>query len=196
MTGLIFDNIMMKHQYRPRYYGDTHPEQSNRISEIYNKLETNKLTDLCTHIPIRPATEAEILTTHTQEYLNQIKTSHNASDKVLNNLEKKYNSIYLNQSSYSSALYSCGGVIELCEQVISDKLQTGITSCITQLSCGSSTQTIHLSFNIVGEFKIKIRKDASNIGKTLKLESDSEQEIKVTVVEDVSLWIKIKKLIN
>jgi len=85
---------------------------------------------------------------------------------------------------------------EVTEKVISDKLQTGITSCITQLSCGSSTQTIHLSFNIVGEFKIKIRKDASNIGKTLKLESDSEQEIKVTVVEDVSLWIKIKKLIN
>lgn len=126
MTGLIFDQIMKMHQYRSTYHGDTHPEQPDRITEIYNKLKTNNLTDLCTHIPIRPASDAELLTTHTLEYLNEIKKSHNAPDKTLNLLEKKYNSIYLNKNSFSSALYSCGGVIELCEHVIQGNLNNGV----------------------------------------------------------------------
>lgn len=128
-TGLIYDHIMMKHHCRTDDKQDiqnNHPEQPNRIVSIYNKLKENKLTDLCVHVPIRQATEQEILTTHTQEHLNIMRKTQNMSNKLLNTLEQNYNSIYLNNDSYVSALYSCGGVIQMCEDVRTNIYNNGV----------------------------------------------------------------------
>lgn len=67
----------------------------------------------------------------------------------------------------------------------------------------SSVETVHLTFDTIGEFTIRIKKNESVISKLMKDASDSEQKIKVSVVEEISIstnaansFNKIKKLIN
>jgi acetoin utilization deacetylase AcuC-like enzyme len=120
-TGYIYDEKMCLHKDR---HGQ-HPEQPPRIVYIYKELSASKLIEKCINIPIRSATEEEILTTHQKYHLDEIKEITGMSNTELDMLQDQYNSIYLNQNSFMTASLSAGGVIELMEQVLKGNITNG-----------------------------------------------------------------------
>lgn len=103
-----------------------HPESPERIRAIYNEIVKSGFLSLCRVVPIRLASDNEILSVHSEKHLANMKKII-SSDKIgLRKMERMYNSVYLNNDSYYCALLSAGGVIELCEQVVNGSLKNGI----------------------------------------------------------------------
>ena len=119
-TGIIYDERMCLHAE------DNHPEQPDRIKYIFNAIKERNLLESCTIIPIREATDDEILTVHDDKHLANMKNTASMNSYALTRAESLYNSIYLNNHSYKSALLSAGGVVELCDQVVTGRINNGI----------------------------------------------------------------------
>lgn len=119
-------------------YVDPHPEDPRRIYRVYKalaesgiiidpKLEgLDEVGNLMQKIPIRFATDEEILLVHTPEHLDFIKSTTTMSrDRLIEETEKG-DSVYYNNDSYTSALLSCGGAIEVCRSVVERKVKNAI----------------------------------------------------------------------
>ncbi|WEJ95972.1 Histone deacetylase hda1 [Yamadazyma tenuis] len=140
-TGLVYDVRMRYHaKIFTSYfeYIDPHPEDPRRIYRIYKKLaEAGLITDpslsgtddlgpLMMKIPIREASDEEILLVHSEEHLKYIASTETMSrDKLLEETETG-DSIYVNNDSYLSAKLSCGGSIEACKAVISGQVKNSM----------------------------------------------------------------------
>jgi len=120
--GYVYDEIMCNHSDQD----NAHPESPNRIKYIYNKLMISGLLGHCIEIRSRKATIDELLLFHDKNYLHIISKIPSYSMYELEHLENRYNSIYLNNNSCESALYSCGSTIELCEKIVTNKIKHGI----------------------------------------------------------------------
>ena len=123
-TGIIYDEKMCLH--KEGNGKSDHPESPDRIKYIFNEIVRKKLLEKCTLVDIREATDTEILSIHTENHLIQMQKIPHLHKQQLNEFKKLYNSIYFNKHSLNSALLSCGGVIELCDQVVQNKLSNGI----------------------------------------------------------------------
>ncbi|KAI9244363.1 hypothetical protein BDA99DRAFT_529154 [Phascolomyces articulosus] len=122
-TGYVYDVIMSLHAQLGAPDEEPHPEDPRRIYSIYKCMEENGLLKNCTKLPIRKATEKEILSIHDPWYIKSLRQTEEMSRKELEKEERKYNSIYMNAHSHEAALYSAGGVIEACSAVVTDKVQ-------------------------------------------------------------------------
>ena len=120
MTGIVYDERMCLHKMT------NHCEQPERIRSIFKTIENSGHLAKCKLVPIRVATDDEILSVHTQEYLNTIKMIPIHKEISLLRLEAIYDSVYLNKHSYDAAILSAGGVVELCDQVVSGHVTNGI----------------------------------------------------------------------
>ena len=120
VTGIVYDERMCLHEEAD------HPEQPNRIRHIYRAIKDEKLLELCKIIPIREATDTEILSVHSEKHLISMKKIPDMDPYVLAATEYLYNSVYFNTYSYYCALLSAGGVVELCDQVVRGDLVNGI----------------------------------------------------------------------
>ncbi|CAR25046.1 histone deacetylase HDA1 [Lachancea thermotolerans CBS 6340] len=140
-TGLCYDVRMRYHaKIFTSYfeYIDPHPEDPRRIYRIYKILAENGLIDdptlsgvdsigdLMLKIPVREATDEEILQVHTKEHLEFIsKTTSMTRDQLLKETEKG-DSVYFNNDSYLSAKLSCGGAIEACKAVVEGRVKNAL----------------------------------------------------------------------
>ncbi|XWV25730.1 histone deacetylase 6 [Tupanvirus soda lake] len=120
MTAIVYDERMCLHEEA------NHPEQPERIRSIFNAINDSGRLNKCKLIPIRNATHNEILSVHTANHLSNMKSIPGLDDMSLLSFEKMYNSVYLNKHSYDCALLSAGGVIVLCEEIVSDNSTNGI----------------------------------------------------------------------
>ena len=120
MTGIVYDERMCLHEMT------NHCEQPERIRSIFKTIRNSGRLAKCKLVPIRAATDDEILSVHTQEYLDVIKMIPNYKEISLLRLETIYDSVYLNKHSYDAAILSAGGVVELCDQVLCGHITNGI----------------------------------------------------------------------
>ncbi|XWV24498.1 hypothetical protein QJ856_gp0056 [Tupanvirus deep ocean] len=120
MTAIVYDERMCLHE------DEGHPEQPDRIKAIFRTIQGSGKLDKCKMIPIRNATYDEILSVHTANHLSTMKSISGLDGASLMCLERIYNSVYLNKHSYDCALLSAGGVIELCNEVVSGNSDNGI----------------------------------------------------------------------
>lgn len=132
-TGLCYDVRMRYHaKIFTSYfeYIDPHPEDPRRIYRIYKILAENGLIkdpmlsgvddigDLMLKIPVREASEDEILQVHSREHLEFLANTAKITHDELLKATEKGDSIYFNKDTFSSAKLSCGGAIEACKAVV------------------------------------------------------------------------------
>lgn len=140
-TGICYDVRMRYHSriVTSSYdYVDPHPEDPRRIYRIYKAIaEAGLITDpmlqgtddlgaLMKKIPVREASDEEILLVHTKEHLDFIESSTTFSRERLIEETEKGDSIYLNNDSYLAAKLSCGGAIEACRAVVERRVKNAI----------------------------------------------------------------------
>ncbi|SCW01956.1 LAFE_0E10968g1_1 [Lachancea fermentati] len=140
-TGLCYDVRMRYHAkiYTSYFeYIDPHPEDPRRIYRIYKILAENGLVDdptlsgvddignLMVKIPVREATDEEILQVHTPEHLKFISKTTNMTREQLLKETEGGDSVYFNNDSYLSARLSCGGAIEACKAVVEGRVKNAL----------------------------------------------------------------------
>lgn len=140
-TGLCYDVRMRYHaKIFTSYfeYIDPHPEDPRRIYRLYKILAENGLIndptlsgvddlgDLMLKIPIREATDEEILEVHSKEHLDFIESTSRMSHDELLKATEQGDSVYFNNDSFASAKLPVGGAIEACKAVVEGRVKNSM----------------------------------------------------------------------
>jgi acetoin utilization deacetylase AcuC-like enzyme len=121
VCGLIYDERMCAHEE------EGHPECPERISTIYRQLEHEGLAAQCVRIAAREASDEEILSVHSDGWLNESKEiSAMKTQRELKSAELRFNSIFLNRHSVSCARLSAGSTVEMTLRVAQRQLSSGL----------------------------------------------------------------------
>ncbi|KAL5544607.1 hypothetical protein UlMin_008391 [Ulmus minor] len=123
-VGLLYDERMCNH-HTPD--GEPHPENPNRIREIWKKLLNSGITQRCVLLNAKEVEDKFILSVHSQNHLKLIKNiSSKQFDSRRARIARKYNSIYFNEGSSEAACLAAGSVIEVAERVAKGELDSAV----------------------------------------------------------------------
>lgn len=122
-TCIAYDEGMRAHYTSSSYY---HPEAPDRITRIFDKHTEWGLTQRCTRVETRMATEAELALIHSTTYLDEIKSLEDKNPFELKKLERKFQSIYLCRDSYFCARMAAGFVLDVVDNVMTGQSQNGV----------------------------------------------------------------------
>lgn len=140
-TGVAYDARMRYHAKIFTLYSeyiDPHPEDPRRIYRIYKTLaEAGLITDptllgldyigeLMTKIPVREASDQEILEVHTQEHLDFLRSTTTMSKEELLHATETGDLVYFNHDLFFCARLLCGGVIEACKAVVEGRVKNAL----------------------------------------------------------------------
>ncbi len=114
-TGLVFDERFLRH-HAPY----AHPEHPGRLEAIENRLERKGLVALGRRVPARQATDEELLRIHTPDLLALV--AETASHDFLQ-LDPD---TYTCRDSALAARLAAGGLVDLCAEVASGRLDNGL----------------------------------------------------------------------
>ena len=72
------------------------------------------------------ATEEEVLTIHSEEHLNFLKSTQNIDDlEVLEEKSSHFDAVYFHPKTYELSLYSSGSTIDLMSAIVSGEIKNG-----------------------------------------------------------------------
>ncbi|KIY67734.1 Arginase/deacetylase [Cylindrobasidium torrendii FP15055 ss-10] len=117
-VGWVFSTEMTKHFCATGY----HDERPERIIEIYRTLAHARLIPRMEALPIREATEQEILLVHTMSHWKKILGYRDLTDQATVDSNLYFAdelSVYVMSATTHASLLSCGGAIEACVAVAS-----------------------------------------------------------------------------
>uniref|UniRef100_A0AAR2KF81 Protein deacetylase HDAC6 n=1 Tax=Pygocentrus nattereri TaxID=42514 RepID=A0AAR2KF81_PYGNA len=112
-TGLVYDQRMMEHH---NMWDSHHPELPQRISRIFSRHEELGLVDHCQRIPARLATEEELALCHGY-------STEQMKPRDLYRLGDDYNSIYISNESYRSALLAAGACFNSAQAILTGQVR-------------------------------------------------------------------------
>lgn len=124
-TGLVYDQRMMNHC---NVWDSHHPETPQRILRIMHHLEELGLSRRCITLPVRPATEAELLTCHSAEYVERLRATEKMKTRELHREGANFDSIYICPSTFTCAQLATGAACCLVEAVLSGEGGYNLTS--------------------------------------------------------------------
>ncbi|TDH11066.1 hypothetical protein EPR50_G00081610 [Perca flavescens] len=122
-TGLVYDERMMEHM---NMWDRHHPEQPQRIFKIFSKHQQLGLVDRCQRIPARLATEEELSRCHSVQHIEQMKATAAMKPRDLHKLGLEFNSIYINNQSFQSALLAAGGCFAAVESILTGQVSNAV----------------------------------------------------------------------
>ncbi|XP_037368324.1 histone deacetylase 6 isoform X2 [Talpa occidentalis] len=122
-TGLVYDHRMMDHY---NLWDSHHPEMPQRVSRIMCRLEELGLVGRCLTLPARPATDAELLTCHSMEYVDRLRSTEKMKARELHREGANFDSIYICPGTFACAQLAAGSACELVEAVLSGKVLNGV----------------------------------------------------------------------
>ncbi|XP_054652380.1 histone deacetylase 6 isoform X2 [Dunckerocampus dactyliophorus] len=122
-TGLVYDERMMEHL---NMWDRHHPEQPQRIFKIFSKHQQLGLVDRCRRIAARFATEEELSMCHTADHIQQMKSTSTMKARDLHKLGQEYNSIYINNQSFQSALLAAGSCFNILDHILTGQVRNGV----------------------------------------------------------------------
>ncbi|XP_013363619.1 PREDICTED: histone deacetylase 6 isoform X2 [Chinchilla lanigera] len=122
-TGLVYDQRMMSHC---NIWDSHHPETPQRILRIMCHLEELGLAGRCVTLPVRPATEAELLTCHSAEYVERLRATEQMKTRELHREGANFDSIYICPSTFTCAQLAAGAACRLVEAVLSGEVLNGV----------------------------------------------------------------------
>ena len=110
-TGIVRDESYIDH--RP---GDFHPESHRRLEITYEMLNDPDMKDNYSDVPVREATEEELLYIHSKDYINLVAST---AGKPYGYLD---GDTQTSAGSYRAALRAAGGLMNAIEMVNSGEL--------------------------------------------------------------------------
>lgn len=122
-TGLVYDERMMEHV---NLWDRHHPEQPQRIFKIFNKHQQLGLVSRCQRIPARLATEEELSRCHSEQHIQQMKATAVMKPRDLHKLGNEFNSVYINNQSFQSALLAAGSCCAAVERLLSGQVSNAV----------------------------------------------------------------------
>ncbi len=105
-TAYVYHPIYLEHD-KP-----SHPENARRLRRILEVLDTHGVRERLRLIEPRPATRAELLRVHTEEYVHYVKK---AAEEGRGYLDPD---TYICPRSYEAAVMAAGGVVRAVENVL------------------------------------------------------------------------------
>ncbi|XP_076319708.1 histone deacetylase 4-like isoform X3 [Tachypleus tridentatus] len=143
-TGLVYDNLMLKHQC---ICGDNsyHPEHGGRLQSIWARLQETGLVSKCERIRSRKASLEELQTCHSEAYTMLFGTN------PLNRHKLDMNRLDLPIKSF--VMLSCGG-IGVDSDTVWNELHTASASrmaagCVIELAMKVATGEVKNGFAVV-----------------------------------------------
>nr|KAF6435552.1 histone deacetylase 6 [Rousettus aegyptiacus] len=122
-TGLVYDQQMMGHY---NLWDNHHPEMPQRVSQIMCRLEELGLSRRCLTLPARPATDAELLTCHSAEYVHRLRATEKMKPRELHRESANFDSIYICPSTFACAKLAAGSTCCLVEAVLAGEVLNGV----------------------------------------------------------------------
>lgn len=110
-TGIVRDERYMDHRT-----GDFHPESHRRLEVIYEMLNDSDMVDRYIHVPVREATEEELLYIHSKDYINTVAAT---AGKPYSYLDADTQT---SPGSYKAALLAAGGLCNAIKMVNTGEL--------------------------------------------------------------------------
>ncbi|GJM24050.1 MAG: acetoin utilization protein [Phycisphaerae bacterium] len=112
-TGLIIDECFQKHRTGPG-----HPERPERLVAISRGLAESGLGAACVRLPIRIASQEQILGVHSSEYVARLR---NACETGAQYIDSHDSAIC--PDSFEAALMAAGSILEAVDQVCAGHIQ-------------------------------------------------------------------------
>ncbi|XP_041037434.1 histone deacetylase 6-like, partial [Carcharodon carcharias] len=122
-TGLLYDERMKEHY---NMWDFQHPEQPQRISQIFTRHKELHLLERCFPLPAQPAVESQLEMCHGPTYIEMLKSTAEMSSRELHRQSCEYNSIFISPQTYESALLAVGSTFTVVEAVLTGQIQNGV----------------------------------------------------------------------
>ncbi|XP_043829653.1 histone deacetylase 6 isoform X2 [Dromiciops gliroides] len=122
-TGLVYDERMMEHF---NMWDSHHPERPERIAQIAQRHAELGLTPRCLPLPARTATDHELLSCHSEEYIDRVRATSGLKPRDLHREGESYNSIYISPRSFCCAQLAAGAACRLVEAILAREVQNGL----------------------------------------------------------------------
>ncbi|XP_054589541.1 polyamine deacetylase HDAC10 isoform X2 [Nothobranchius furzeri] len=124
-TALIYDEEMTK--YKLLWVDPACKiEVPERLSVSYEALVRNGLADRCVSIPVREATDAEILLVHSDEYLEAVKKTPYMTLEDLKEFTLQFGDVYFHPNIYRCAKLAAGSALQLVDSVMMERVRNGM----------------------------------------------------------------------
>ncbi|KAI1278379.1 Histone deacetylase 6 [Halotydeus destructor] len=122
-TGLVYNESMTNTEC---LWDKGHIENPNRFTSILNRFRELDLENRCQLIEPRHATKEEVLTVHTEQHYELIKSTEGQTDESgLEKLSSKFDAVYFHPNTFQAALQSAGSTINLVDAIVHDKVRNG-----------------------------------------------------------------------
>ncbi|XP_017293313.1 polyamine deacetylase HDAC10 [Kryptolebias marmoratus] len=124
-TALIYDEEMTKYKLLwvdPACKIET-PE---RLTVSYEALVRNALAERCISVPVREATNSEILLVHSEEYLEAVKKTPYMTLEDLKEFTLQYGDVYFHPNIYHCAKLAAGSALQLVDCVMTERVRNGM----------------------------------------------------------------------
>ncbi|KAF9450410.1 histone deacetylase complex protein [Macrolepiota fuliginosa MF-IS2] len=121
-VGYVYSSEMTTHL---KLGNDPHPEQPQRIVQIWKTLISHQYNQRMLWLPIRQVSREEALLVHTEDHWDKVQAIQYMQDQQIIDSEAYYEqlSLYVMAGTTRAALLSCGGVIEAALAVAKGKLK-------------------------------------------------------------------------
>ncbi|XP_018602946.2 polyamine deacetylase HDAC10 isoform X2 [Scleropages formosus] len=124
-TALLYDEEMTRYQLLWDYPA-CKIESPERLTVSHEALQTTGLSGRCVSLPVRQATEDEILLAHSQEYLESVKKTPSMSLEELVTFTQQYGDVYFHPNIYHCAKLAIGATLQLVDAVMTGKVRNGM----------------------------------------------------------------------
>ncbi|MCP4263366.1 MAG: SUMF1/EgtB/PvdO family nonheme iron enzyme [Planctomycetes bacterium] len=111
-TGLVYADIYLEHKTTPG-----HPEASERLVAITQRLKESGLYSKLIKISPKPVTSKWLTMVHSPEYIQRVKSSCQSNAGYLDSMD-----VPISTESYEAALMAAGGVLSAIDAVVDKKV--------------------------------------------------------------------------
>nr|XP_019934185.1 PREDICTED: histone deacetylase 10 [Paralichthys olivaceus] len=124
-TALIYDEEMTK--YKLLWVDPMCKiEVPERLTVSHEALVKSGLADRCVSVPVRKATDADILLVHSEEYLEAVKKTPYMTLEELKDFTLQYGDVYFHPNIYHCATLAAGAALQLVDSVMTGKVRNGM----------------------------------------------------------------------
>ncbi|XP_041795005.1 polyamine deacetylase HDAC10 [Chelmon rostratus] len=124
-TALIYDEEMTK--YKLLWVDPVCKiEVPERLTVSHEALIKSGLADRCVSVPVREATDADILLVHSEEYLEAVKKTPYMTLEDLEEFTLQYGDVYFHPNIYHCAKLAAGATLQLVDSVMTGKVRNGM----------------------------------------------------------------------
>uniref|UniRef100_A0A8C3ADR9 Histone deacetylase 10 n=1 Tax=Cyclopterus lumpus TaxID=8103 RepID=A0A8C3ADR9_CYCLU len=101
-------------------------EVPERLTVSHEALVKTGLADRCIAVPVREATDADILLVHSEEYLEAVKTTPYMTLEELMEFTLQHGDVYFHPNIYHCAKLAAGATLQLVDSVMTGKVRNGM----------------------------------------------------------------------